>query len=178
MSELATLARPYAEAVYKRAKQTDSTTKWSNSLAFLAAVLGDVQIAKAAANPNANKEKFAAALLDLCQGQLDGEGENFVRLLVANRRLVLAKTICELFEHYRAEDEGYIVADVSTAYPLEDEEREQITKVLQRSLGKQPRLNVVVDDSLIGGVLIKAGDRVIDASVRGQIQRLAKRLYN
>ncbi len=178
MSELATLARPYATAAYKRAKQTGTTSKWSESLAFLAAVIQNPQISLAAANPNANKEGFIRALLDLCQGRLDVEGENLVRLLVANRRLGVVNLISEQFEQFRADDEGYIVADVRTAFPLDDAELAQITTVLQQTLGKQPHLNVQTDETLIGGVLIKAGDRVIDASVRGQIQRLAKRLYN
>jgi F-type H+-transporting ATPase subunit delta len=178
MSELATLARPYATAAFKRAKQTGTTAEWSESLAFLSDVLEDPQISQAASNPVASREKFTSALLDLCQGKLNSEGENFVRLLVANKRLELIKVISEQFEQFRAEDEGYIVAQVSTAYLLDDVERDQITMVLQQTLGKQPRLNVQVDETLIGGVLIKAGDRVIDASVRGQIQRLARRLYN
>lgn len=178
MSELATLARPYATAVFQRAKQTGTTTQWSDALEFLSAVILDPQIERAAKNPNGNKDDFTIALLNLCKGRLDGEGENFVRLLVANQRLELIKIISEQFEQSRADDEGYIVADVCTAYPLDDAEGEQITTVLQQTLGKQPRLQVTVDESLIGGVLIKAGDRVIDASVRGQIQRLAKRLYN
>jgi F-type H+-transporting ATPase subunit delta len=178
MSELATLARPYATAAFKRAKQTDTTPQWSETLAFLTAIIQDRQIACAAENPIASRDNFTKALLDLCQGRLDGEAENFVRLLVANRRLGLIAVISEQFEQFRADDEGFIVTDVYTAYPLDDAERDQITTVLQQTLGKQPRLNVQVDETLIGGVLIKAGDLVIDASIRGQIQRLAKRLYN
>jgi F-type H+-transporting ATPase subunit delta len=178
MSELATLARPYATAAFKRAKETDSTDKWSATLSFLAQIINDPQIVRAAANPKANKDQFTSALLDLSQGRLDGEGENFVRLLAANRRLGLVKLISEQFEQFRAEDEGYIVVDVRTAYPLEGHQWDHLTHVLRQELGKNPHLNVVVDESLIGGVLIRAGDRVIDASVRGQIQRLAKRLYN
>lgn len=178
MSELATLARPYATAAYKHAKQTGSTAQWSESLAFLAAVTQDPQIAQAAANPNASKERFIASLLDLCQGKLDGEGKNFVRLLVANRRLNLLGLISEQFEQFRADEEGYVEVDVRTAYPLDDAEAGRLAAVLGQTLGKQPRLRIQLDETLIGGVLIKAGDRVIDASVRGQVQRLAKRLYN
>jgi len=177
MSELATLARPYAVAAYKRAKETDSTGKWSEALAFLAAVMQDPRMAQAAANPKARKDQFTKAFLDLCQGRLNAEAKNFLRMLIENRRLGLIKFISEQFEQYRAEEEGYIEVNVCSAYPLEDGERDQITAVLQKTLGKEPRLNVQVDDSLIGGVLIRAGDRVIDASVRGQIQRMAKRLY-
>lgn len=178
MSELATLARPYAVAAYKRAKETASTEKWSQTLAFLAIVMQDPRVAQAVANPKAKRDQFTHAFLDLCQGQLDAEGDNFVRLLIENRRLSLVKVISDLFEQYKADDEGYLDIEVCSAYALEDEEREQLTTVLQSTLGKQPRLSVTVDPSLIGGVFIKAGDRVIDASIRGQIQRLAKRLYN
>jgi len=178
MSELATLARPYATAAYKRAKETGTTAKWSESLAFLAAVAQDPRIVQAASNPKSSKERFTAALLDLGLGVLDGEGENFVRLLVANRRLNLASLISEQFEQYRADEEGYVEVDVRTAFALDDAEGEHLATVLRQTLGKQPRLHVQVDESLIGGVLVKAGDRVIDASVRGQIQRLAKRLHN
>lgn len=178
MSEQATLARPYAVAAYKRAKETGTTAQWSEALEFLAMVLVDSRVAAAAANPKASKEQFTKALLSLCQGRLDKEAENFVRLLAANRRLGLVKAIGEQFEQYRAEDEGYVKVDVRSAYALEDEEHGQIVALLKRTLGKEPQLQVQVDESLIGGVLIKAGDCVIDASIRGQLQRLAKRLYN
>lgn len=178
MTELATLARPYATAAFKRAKETNSTGQWSQALRFLGEILADDSIAQAAGNPKANKDQFLSALFDLCQGRIDRESENFVRLLMANRRLGLVKLISDQFEQFRADEEGYIAVDVQTAYPLEDQEHAQLSKVLLAALGKQPQLNVQVDESLIGGVLIKAGDRVIDASIRGQIQRLAKRLNN
>ncbi len=178
MAEVATLARPYAVAAYKRAKETGSTAQWADALAFLDLVMADRRMAQAASNPKAKKEQFTQALLNLCEGKLDREGENFVRLLVANRRLGLIKSIREQFEQYRAEEEGYIGVDVLTAYPLEEAEREQLAAMLRQTLGREPRLSVQVNEALIGGVLIKAGDRVIDASIRGQIQRMAKRLYN
>jgi F-type H+-transporting ATPase subunit delta len=178
MTELATLARPYAVAAYKRARETGKTSEWSDSLSFLTQVFQDTRIQRAARNPKADKEKFTLALLDLCEGQLDAERKNFVRLLVENRRLELIKDISVLFEGYRAEEEGYIVVDVVSAFELESKEQKKVEAALRVALGKEPRLNVSVDESLIGGVLIRAGDRVIDASVRGQIQRLAQRLYN
>ncbi|MBS1211487.1 MAG: synthase subunit delta [Proteobacteria bacterium] len=178
MSEIATLARPYAVAAYKRAKETASTAQWSDTLAFLSQVMQDPQVAQAVANPKTKKDQFTKAFLDLCGGELDTESGNFVQLLVANGRLHLIHAIAEQFEQYRAEEEGYIDVEVCSAYPLEEGEREKLAAVLQTALGRQPRLHVRIDDALIGGVLIKAGDRVIDASVRGQVQRLATRLYN
>lgn len=174
MSELATLARPYAVAAYKRAKETGATDKWSKTLSFLAALMGDELISAAASNPKASRGQFTRGFLDLCEGHLDTESENFVRLLVSNRRLNLLKQISEQFENYRAEEEGYVAVSVRSAYAVDDGQRTQMESILTKTLGKTPRLDVTVDESLIGGVLIKAGDRVIDASVRGQIQRLAK----
>lgn len=178
MSELATLARPYATAAFKRAQETGTAKEWGDSLKFLAAVVQDPQIQQAASNPKADKSKFTRDLLDLCSGQLADEAQNFVRLLVTNRRLNLIGLISEQYDQFRADQEGYVDAEVLTAYPLDDEEINQITQVLQQTFGKQPHLNIKVDQDLIGGVVIRAGDRVIDASIRGQIQRLAKRLYN
>jgi F-type H+-transporting ATPase subunit delta len=109
---------------------------------------------------------------------LSAEGESFVRLLIRNHRLGLVRYIAEQFSHYRAEDEGLIDVTVTSAYALSREESSRLEATLQRVLNKKPRLDISVDKKLIGGVYIRAGDRVIDASVRGQIERLAKRLWN
>lgn len=178
MSELTTLARPYAVAVYQRAKETGTADRWADELAFLAAVMADERIAQAAANPKAKREDFTAAFLNLCQDRLDGEAENFVRLLIQNRRLGLVKQIAELYAEYKADDEGYVDVDVTSAFPLQKAEETKLAKVLDRFLDRKARLRTTVDKNLIGGVYIRAGDRVIDASIRGQIERLAKRLWN
>lgn len=178
MSELTTLARPYAEAAFKRAKETGSTEKWSDQLSFLSSVMSDDQMQKATSNPKVRRENLVRSFLDLCDGQLDAEGQNFVRLLIQNGRLNLLGVISNLFGEYRAEDEGYVDVDVASAYELSEEEKAKLSNTLDATLGRQSRLNVSVDKNLIGGVYIRAGDRVIDASVRGQIERLAKSLWN
>lgn len=178
MAELTTLARPYAVAAYKRAKETGTADQWADSLAFVSAVMDDERLQEAAANPKTKREDFTNAFLDLCQGQLEGEAANFVRLLIQNRRLGLAKYIAEQFQAYKAEDEGYVDVDVRTAYRLAKKEESKVAAAVEGFLKKKPRLRITVDNSLIGGVYIRAGDRVIDASVRGQIERLAKSLWN
>ncbi|MGX2042165.1 F0F1 ATP synthase subunit delta [Methylocaldum sp. MU1018] len=178
MSELTTLARPYAVAVYKRAKETGAADKWSEALAFVTMLMEDDQLARAAANPKADREQFSTAFLGLCKDYLDSEAQNFVRLLIQNRRLDLVKYIAALFNQYKAEDEGYVEVDVSTAFPLKNVEEARLASVLERILQKKARLRVNVEPSLIGGVYVKAGDRVIDASIRGQVERLAKTLRN
>lgn len=176
MSELATLARPYATAVFKRSKETGTTEQWSKSLAFISAVLIDKEVSTVVDNPKISKERLSALMLDICQGQVDEEGANFLKLLVQNNRLTLAPTIAELFEALKAESEGYVDVEVTTAYAFSKEEKQSFTSSLEKTLSKKVHMNVTVDKSLIGGVLVRAGDRVIDGSIRGQLQQLAKRL--
>ena len=171
-----TLARPYAVAAYERAKETQSSDAWQDMLSFLSTLLQDPRMRRAATNPRARKDAFLGALLDVCRDHLSADGENFLRLLVQNHRLDLIQHICALFSQYRAQDEGYIDVSVVTAYPLDDEEQRRIAATVENLLKRQPRLIVRQDKSLIGGVVIHAGDRVIDASVRGQLQRLEKSL--
>jgi F-type H+-transporting ATPase subunit delta len=178
MTELTTLARPYAVAAYRRAKQTKSTARWADELGFVALVMADDRMKRAATNPRVRGEAFVASFLAMCEGRLAPEAQNFVRLLVENGRLDLISQIVTLFEEYRAADEGYVNVDVASAFDLSDAEQKKLAKVLDGYLGRKANLSVRVDDSLIGGVYIKAGDRVIDASIRGRLERLAKTLWN
>lgn len=178
MTELTTLARPYAVAAYRRAKATKSTARWADELAFVAIVMADERMKLAASNPRVRKEAFTASFLALCEGRLSAEAQNFVRILVENRRLDLIGQIASLFDEYRAADEGYINVDVASAFDLSDAEQKKLTQVLNGVLGRKAHLSVRIDSDLIGGVYIKAGDRVIDASIRGQLERLAKSLWN
>ncbi len=176
MIELATLARPYSEAVFKRAKETQTTEEWSDTLAFLSGVMADKRMSAAAQNPRVERKGFVQMLLSICEDQISSEGQNFVKLLVQNNRLNLVRQIGRLYEELRAENEGYIEVDVSTAYSLSKVDRQQLTKSLEKALGKSVRLQVEIDKSLIGGVIIRAGDKVIDGTIKGQLEQLSKRL--
>ena len=176
MSELATLARPYAVAVFKRAKETDSAKTWSKNLAFLATVLTDKSISGVIDDPKVGTSALSTLLLDICEGQLDQEGSNFLKLLIENNRLSLIAAIAEIFETYKAEDEGSIDVDVTTAFAFTKESKQHFNATLEKTFGKKINMKIAVDLSLIGGVLVRAGDQVIDGSVRGQLQQLAQRL--
>lgn len=178
MDETTTLARPYAVAVFKRAKESDAIEKWASELAFLSALMADARMRQAAANPKVRRDAFMQAFIGLCEDHLDAEAQNFARLLIQNHRLELVGDIARLFEAYRAEDEGYVSVDVASAFELSAEEQQKLAGTLDTALGRKARLKVTVDRELIGGVYIRAGDRVIDASVRGQVERLAKSLWN
>lgn len=176
MSELVTSARPYAMAAFKRAKETGAMQNWSQGLAFMSVVVGDKAILDIMDNPKVAKQKKAEILLDICQGQIDTEAANFLKLLVENARLPLLPSIATLFEEYKSGYEGYLDVQVTTAYELSEAAHNSLAENLEKSLGKKINMNVAVDKSLIGGVLVRAGDRVIDGSIRGRLQHMQKTL--
>ena len=176
MSELSTLARPYAEAVFKRAKETESSQEWSDTLVFLSAILQDESLAAIVNNPRVEQDKLTQLLQNICQDQMTGEATNFLKLLIEDGRLSLAPQIAELFENYKAEDEGYVDVDVITAFALTKAEEKSFATSLKKKLNKKVNISSSVDKSLIGGFLVKAGDTVIDGSISGQLQQLAKRI--
>jgi len=176
MSELATLARPYAEAAFKRAKETGNSQEWSDTLAFLKAILQDESLAAIVNNPRVGSDELTQLLLDICQDQVTGEAINFLKLLIENGRLKLVPQIAELFENYKAEDEGYVDVDVITAYALTKAEEQTFATSLKKTLNKKVNINSSIDKSLIGGYIVKAGDSVIDGSISGHLQQLAKRI--
>jgi F-type H+-transporting ATPase subunit delta len=176
MAELATLARPYAEAAFKRAKETSTVAEWSAQLQFLAVVAKDPDIIAIAANPKISKEKITELLLDISADQVRGEAINLIKLLIVNGKLTLLPKIAELYEEHKAEDEGYVNVELYSAFVLTKAEQNKYSVMLEKQLHKKVNVEVLLDKSLIGGILAKAGDKVIDGSIRGQIQQLAKRL--
>lgn len=176
MSELATLARPYATAAFKRAKESDALTNWSESLSFLSSVISAKEMADVVNNPKVGKDRLAALLLDIGQGQLALEAQNFLKLLVQNSRLDLLPQIAVQFEQFKADHEGYVDTEVASAFAMSQEEQKKLAATLEKMLDKKVRIHVTVDQSLIGGILVRAGDRVIDGSIKGQLQHLQKSL--
>jgi len=176
MSELSTLARPYAEAAFKRAKEVGAAGVWSDSLVFLSTVMQDKELTAVIDNPRFSKEQATQLMLDICQEYIHDEAVNFLKVLIENDRLKLIPQIAELYEQYKADDEGYINVDVYSAYALTKEEQKQTVATLEKQFNKKVHATVTVDKSLIGGILVKAGDKVIDGSISGQLHQLAKRL--
>jgi len=176
MSDLATLARPYAEAVFKRAKEANATDEWSEMLNFVALVMQDNQMIALVRNPKVANDRIVKLIQGISKGMLNKEGTHFVKLLVQNDRLLLAPQIASLYEGYKAEDEGYIDVNVSSAFALTKIEQKTLVASLEKKLNRTVRLNADVDKTLIGGFLARAGDIVIDGSLKGQLRQLAKRL--
>lgn len=176
MAESITLARPYAKAAFEVAVADKTLTEWSDMLGTLASVSRDTKVSGLLSNPSLTADKQAAVLLDLCGDEVSGKGQQFVRLLAENGRLGLLPQVSELFDLLKAAQEKSVDVEMSTAFPLSDAVVEQLSAALQKRLERQVKLNTTVDEKLIGGVVIRAGDTVIDNSVRGKLNKLAESL--
>ncbi len=171
--ETVTIARPYAEALYSLASQKAALAEWSQMLETASAVARDATMSDAIANPKftrANVEQVFFAVMDKA---LSEEGKNLIRLLLQNDRLALLPIIAAQFEKLKAEQSGMLEADIASAFPLSDEQVKEMVGLLERRFARKVTAQVSVDPELIGGVKINAGDVVIDASVRGQLQNMA-----
>lgn len=176
MTELATLARPYAEAAFKSSKEAGNPSEWSNALQFMAIVVRDGNLSPVIDNPRVGRDKLSTLLLDICQDQVIDAAKNLLRLLIQNDKLKLLPSIAGQFEQLRAEDEGYVNVKLFSAYALTKAEQNKYVGMLEKLLNKKVNAAVSVDKSLIGGIVAKAGDKVLDGSIKGQLNQLAKRL--
>jgi F-type H+-transporting ATPase subunit delta len=173
MAELATIARPYAEAVFRLAKESNALGAWSEELAFVAAVYQDPQMQAAIGNPKVTANDVERLILAICGERIDGTARNLIQLLVRNRRLAVLPQIRGQFEKLKLEDEGKLDAKISSAYPLDDAQRNQVVNLLSSRFKRKINATVTVDPELIGGIKVEVGDKVWDASVLGRLQTMA-----
>ena len=176
MAELATIARPYAEAVFRLAKQGHALPAWSDALNLIATIYQDPHTQAAMANPKVTSADIERLLLAICGERIDAVARNLIQLLVHNRRLSVLVEIRELFEQLKLEDEGKLDAKISSAFPMEDAQRNQVVNLLSSRFKRKINATVTVDPDLIGGIKVEVGDKVWDASVRGRLQTMAATL--
>jgi F-type H+-transporting ATPase subunit delta len=176
MAEPSTIARPYAEAVFRLADAQGKLADWSAALANLAAVATDARVRAAIGDPNFPAAKVAGLLLAILSGELTGETENFVRVLAENGRLDVLAEIRAQYEVLKNEREGVVEAEVCSAFEMEPAQVADLVSRLEKKTGRKVRARVSVDRSLIGGVRIVLGDKVIDGSVRAQLGALENAL--
>jgi F-type H+-transporting ATPase subunit delta len=176
MAELSTIARPYAEAVFSLASEESKLGDWSDMLALAATVAADADMQTLIGNTNINKAQLTGLFLDICGDKLTEQGKNLIKVLVENRRLVVLPEIASQFEALKAEAEKTVDAEVISAFEVSQTQQQQIADQLKQRLGREVSLTCRVDESLLGGVVIKAGDLVIDGSAVGQIHKLSVEL--
>ncbi|MGE3864646.1 MAG: F0F1 ATP synthase subunit delta [Burkholderiaceae bacterium] len=172
MAESLTIARPYAEAAFKLAQEQNALPSWSDALSRLATVAGTDVARDLIGNPRLNTAQIAGVLADV-SGQLSPEQKNFVQVLAENERLAVLPEIADLFEAQRNGFEGVLDAQIGSAYPLTPQQVDEIVAALAAKYGRRIKAAVHVEPELIGGVSIRVGDEVIDASVRGKLAQMA-----
>lgn len=174
MAEWSTLARPYAKAAFDYARERNDLGGWSKQLALLAAIVGTDKMVQVIASPAQTAERQAALLVQLCGDELSDKLRNFVRVLADNKRLPLLPEISALFDQFKANQERSVDVEVATAFELDRDTADRLAQALRGKLQRDVTINTVVDKSLLGGVVVRAGDVVIDGSVRGRLAKLAK----
>jgi F-type H+-transporting ATPase subunit delta len=176
MAELATIARPYAEAVFELAKQESQLGQWSDALKFAAAVARDGRVKAVLSSPRVSHEEKLELLLSTAGSNMSEEGKNFLRLLLRNGRAELIPEISALFEELKERNEGTVEANVASAYPLTDEQLAALVAKLESRFKRKIVARSTVDPELIGGAVIRVGDEVLDGSVRGKLDAMAAAL--
>lgn len=176
MAESNSVARPYGIAAFRQAQEEGRVAEWGEMLELLVLVARDPTMRGLIASPKVDDQQLAELVVDVCGERLSKTGRNLVRILAENERLGHIPEIAAVFDQERARAEGRSKVEVISAFELTEEQRRAIGESMSKRLGTEVDMSVDVDDSLIGGVLIRAGDLVIDASLRGRLQQLGQSL--
>ena len=176
MAEKSTIARPYAEAVFQLADANGQLKEWSAILQTVAMIAADADMQSIIGNTSVNKEQVAQLVIDVAGDVMTDAGRNLVKLLTENRRLDVMAEITEQFETLKAEAEKTVEAEIVSALEVSAAQQSMIAEKLKARLGREVSLKCRVDESLMGGAIIKAGDMVIDGSVSGQLNKLSVEL--
>lgn len=174
MAELTTLARPYARAAFEFARDQKDLGGWSASLRLAAAVTADDTVALVLASPSMTAEQKSTAYITVCGDKLNASQQNFIKVLAENKRLPLLSEIFQLYELYKANQEKTVEVSVESAFAIDAALTEKLKKALGKKLDREINLVTAVNKDLIGGALIRAGDTVIDGSIRGRLAKLAE----
>ena len=177
MSEFITVARPYAKAAFDFAVEQQGLDRWQQMLTFAAQVSRDDQVADLLSSALA-PEHLASTFIAICGEQLDENGQNLVKVMAENGRLIVLPDVLEQFIQLRSAQESTIEVDVTSATPLNDDQMAKIAAAMEKRLSRKVKLNCKIDKSVMAGIIIRAGDMVIDGSVRGRLDRLTEVLQS
>lgn len=176
MAEKTTLARPYAKAAFEYAHESKQLSFWSEALASAALVARDETVAKLLDSPTLTAQQKTEIMVELCSDKFDDKLKAFIAILSENKRLDLIPVIRELFEGFKAQQEKFSDVKVFSAFALNSDIEKGLAEKLKAVLHSDVSLQTTVDPSLLGGVVIRAGDTVIDGSVKGRLNKLAETL--
>jgi F-type H+-transporting ATPase subunit delta len=169
MVEKVTLARPYAKAAFEAARESNGLANWSQMLAAAATTVADERVVKLLSD--------LVELIAEASGA-DEHGRNFLNTLAQNRRLAVLPEVAAIYEALRAEVENVTDVHVTSAVQLDEAQRTRLAAALKKRLKREVRLHCAVDAALIGGAIVRAGDFVIDGSLKARLERLASQIMH
>ena len=176
MAERITTARPYAKAIFALARKNNRLADTAEGLALGAEVIANPSVRALLGSPHVTAAQLSELVNGIAGGKLDENGRNFITLLAQNRRLGFLPEIAALFEQMKAEVENAVDVEVTSATALSADQESRYAAALQKKLGRTVRLRTKVDQTLLGGAVLRAGDLVIDGSIKGRLDRLATEL--
>lgn len=176
MSSLTTLARPYAKAAFELARAEGELSRWDELLTLAGRIVDTDEVARLLGNPMVSRTRVVDIITGALNEEAQGKFADFIDVLGQNDRLALLPPIAELFRELREEDEGRLSVRVVSAVPLEDEQRERMKAALAKRYNREIEMRSEVDQAVLGGAVIYAGDQVIDGSLRGRLQKLQSSL--
>lgn len=176
MSEAFTTARPYAQAAFDEAQKLADLKGWSEMLTSLAEAVNYPEVRAVITSPRVAKAQIESLMEGLLGSQVKVQQRNLVRVLVDNQRLLILPEIAALFEALRAEAEKTVNVVVDSAFELSAAQLEKITSSLKARMGREIKLVCKVNKELLGGIVIRAGDKVIDGSARTRLGEMANAL--
>ena len=176
MAERATIARPYAKAAFEYARDAGGFADWSRGLKTAAEIVADPRLAALTKSPQWSQADLVSIITDVAGTALDPAMKNFVRVLAENHRLLLLPEIAAHYEEFRSAVENTVDVEVVSAVKLDAAQSDKLSAALTKRLKRNVRMKNSVDATLLGGAVLRAGDLVIDGSLKGRLERLATEL--
>lgn len=176
MAEATTIARPYAQAAFDQAQKQGDLKGWSGVLESLKSIMDNAEVLALASSPKVSVATIESLVLSLAGTSLTQHQKNFVRILASGHRLSVASEISAMYELLRAEAEKSVDVTVSSAFDLSDAQQQKVVAALKVRMGREIRLSCKLDKELVGGIVIRAGDKVIDGSARTRLSDLTNAL--
>ena len=177
MSELTTVARPYARAAFEFAVDNNNIEAWSEMLLFTAEVVENPTMVNILTSDKTAQD-LAELFLNVCQDQLDESGQNFIKIMAGNGRLRVLPRVAQLFAGLEDEYKKQVDVNVVCAYALSKKQQDELSNSLEKRLARKVNLHCSIDKTLVAGMEITAGDLVIDSSAKGQLIRLSNTLQS
>ena len=176
MAELATIARPYAEAAFQLARDGQALPAWSDMLKLAASIVGDERVAKALDNPRLDAAAKESLLLSIGGDRFDPQARSFIRVLVEGERVTLLPQISAMFETLKSDAEATAKATIESAFELDAAQLAEVSAALEKRFGRKIETTVTVNRELIGGARVTVGDAVLDGSVQAKLAAMHAQL--